>query len=90
MPQDLQFHLLDHRLDGALVAGRPGPGGAGIPAFFTKTGVGTLVAEGKPTQEFDGETYVRETWLKADLASHHNMCTLAYYHQSRFSSGGSG
>ena len=43
-------------------------GGAGIPAFFTKTGVGTVVAEGKPTEEFDGETYVRESWLKADLA----------------------
>ena len=43
-------------------------GGAGIPAFFTKTGVGTVVAEGKPTQEFDGELYVMETWLKADLA----------------------
>jgi len=43
-------------------------GGAGIPAFFTKTGVGTVVAEGKPTQEFDGETYVMERWLKADLA----------------------
>jgi 3-oxoacid CoA-transferase subunit A len=43
-------------------------GGAGIPAFYTKTGVGTVVAEGKPTEDFDGETYVRETWLKADLA----------------------
>ncbi len=43
-------------------------GGAGIPGFFTKTGVGTVVAEGKPTQVFDGETYVMETWLKADLA----------------------
>lgn len=43
-------------------------GGAGIPAFFTKTGVGTLVAEGKPIQEFDGETYVMERWLQADLA----------------------
>jgi 3-oxoacid CoA-transferase subunit A len=43
-------------------------GGAGIPAFYTKTGVGTVVAEGKPLEEFDGETYVRETWLKADLA----------------------
>ena len=43
-------------------------GGAGIPAFYTKTGVGTVVAEGKPTEEFDGETYVRETWLRADLA----------------------
>jgi 3-oxoacid CoA-transferase subunit A len=43
-------------------------GGAGIPAFYTKTGVGTVVAEGKPTEIFEGETYVRETWLKADLA----------------------
>ena len=43
-------------------------GGAGIPAFFTKTGVGTVVAEGKPTEIFDGEEYVRETWLRADLA----------------------
>ena len=39
-------------------------GGAGIPAFYTKTGVGTVVAEGKPTEEFEGETYVRETWLR--------------------------
>ena len=43
-------------------------GGAGIPAFYTKTGVGTIVAEGKPTETFEGEDYVRETWLRADLA----------------------
>ncbi|HZU64319.1 MAG TPA: CoA transferase subunit A [Novosphingobium sp.] len=43
-------------------------GGAGIPAFYTKTGVGTVVAEGKPTEIFEGEEYVRETWLRADLA----------------------
>jgi len=43
-------------------------GGAGIPAFFTKTGVGTLVAEGKEVREFDGETYVMERGLKADLS----------------------
>ena len=43
-------------------------GGAGIPAFYTKTGVGTVVADGKPTEVFDGETYLRETWLRADLA----------------------
>src|SRR5580704_16256963 len=43
-------------------------GGAGIPAFFTKTGVGTLVAEGKEVREFDGETYVMERGLSADLA----------------------
>lgn len=46
-------------------------GGAGIPAFFTKTGVGTAIAEGKPTQEFDGETYVMERGLVADLALIH-------------------
>src|SRR5579859_381768 len=46
-------------------------GGAGIPAFFTKTGVGTLVAEGKETREFDGQTYVMEHGLIADLAIIH-------------------
>lgn len=43
-------------------------GGAGIPAFFTKTGVGTQVAEGKETREFDGEEYVMERSLTADIA----------------------
>ena len=43
-------------------------GGAGIPAFFTKTGVGTLVAVGKEVREFDGELYVMERGLVADLA----------------------
>src|SRR6202140_4353849 len=43
-------------------------GGAGIPAFFTPTGVGTVVAEGKETREFDGRTYVMERALKADFA----------------------
>jgi 3-oxoacid CoA-transferase subunit A len=46
-------------------------GGAGFPAFFTKTGVGTLVAQGKETREFDGETYVMERGLVADLAIVH-------------------
>src|SRR5438874_6383008 len=46
-------------------------GGAGIPAFFTKTGVGTLVAEGKETKVFDGETYVMERGLIAHLAIVH-------------------
>ena len=46
-------------------------GGAGIPAFFTKTGVGTLIAEGKPVQEFDGQKYVMERGLTADLAIVH-------------------
>src|SRR5215217_123652 len=43
-------------------------GGAGIPAFFTKTGVGTLVAEGKEHRDFHGETYVMERGIVADLA----------------------
>ena len=43
-------------------------GGAGIPAFFTPTGVGTIVAEGKETREFDGRTYVMERGLTADFA----------------------
>ncbi len=43
-------------------------GGAGIPAFYTKTGVGTVVAEGKPVEEFEGELYLRERWLRADLS----------------------
>lgn len=43
-------------------------GGAGIPAFFTPTGVGTIVADGKETREFDGRVYVMERWLKADFA----------------------
>jgi 3-oxoacid CoA-transferase subunit A len=43
-------------------------GGAGIPAFFTPTGVGTIVAENKETREFDGRTYVMERALKADFA----------------------
>ena len=43
-------------------------GGAGIPAFYTRTGVGTVVAEGKPIELFDGQRYVRESWLRADLS----------------------
>ncbi|HAL22469.1 MAG TPA: succinyl-CoA--3-ketoacid-CoA transferase [Stenotrophomonas sp.] len=43
-------------------------GGAGIPAFFTATGYGTVVAEGKETREFDGKHYVMETALRADVA----------------------
>ena len=46
-------------------------GGAGIPAFFTKTGVGTMIAEGKPLQDFDGERYVMERGLVADLSIVH-------------------
>lgn len=43
-------------------------GGAGIPGFYTKTGVGTLVAEGKEHKDFDGETYIMETGLTADVS----------------------
>jgi 3-oxoacid CoA-transferase subunit A len=46
-------------------------GGAGIPAFFTKTGVGTIIAEGKPVQEFDGAKYVMERGLVADVSLVH-------------------
>ena len=46
-------------------------GGAGIPAFFTKTGVGTIIAEGKEVREFDGEHYVMERGLVADLSVVH-------------------
>ncbi len=46
-------------------------GGSGIPAFYTKTGVGTLVAEGKPHEEFDGELYVQERAIVADVALVH-------------------
>ncbi|MEC9157829.1 MAG: CoA transferase subunit A [Planctomycetota bacterium] len=43
-------------------------GGAGIPAFFTKTGVGTVIAENKEHREFDGETFLMERGIRADLA----------------------
>jgi 3-oxoacid CoA-transferase subunit A len=50
------------------LAERVRAGGAGIPAFYTKTGVGTLVAEGKETKVFDGEEYVMERGLTGDIA----------------------
>lgn len=53
------------------LAERMRAGGAGIAAFYTRTGVGTQVAEGKPTAEFDGETYVQERGIVADLALVH-------------------
>ena len=43
-------------------------GGAGIPGFYTKTGVGTLIAEGKEHKDFEGETFIMETGLKADVS----------------------
>src|SRR3546814_8494856 len=50
------------------LAERMRAGGAGIPGFYTKTGVGTLVAEGKELKEFDGQLYVLERGIIADLA----------------------
>jgi len=50
------------------LAERMRAGGAGIPAFFTRTGVGTIVAEGKETRDFDGEKYVMERGIRADLS----------------------
>jgi 3-oxoacid CoA-transferase subunit A len=46
-------------------------GGAGIPGFYTKTGVGTIIAKGKPTRVFNGETYIMEKGLVADLSLVH-------------------
>lgn len=64
--------LINGELDVALtpqgtLAEKLRAGGAGIPAFYTKTGVGTLIAEGKETREFDGETYVMERAIKGDF-----------------------
>jgi 3-oxoacid CoA-transferase subunit A len=50
------------------LAERMRAGGAGIPAFFTKTGVGTVVAEGKEVRDFDGQKYVMERGIRADVA----------------------
>jgi 3-oxoacid CoA-transferase A subunit len=50
------------------LAERVRAGGAGIPAFFTATGFGTQVAEGKETKNFDGQDYVMERWLRADFS----------------------
>ncbi|GMA13800.1 CoA transferase subunit A [Deinococcus metallilatus] len=50
------------------LAERMRAGGAGIPGFYTKTGVGTVVADGKEHKDFDGETYILERGIKADLA----------------------
>ena len=69
----LETMVLTNKLNLTLIpqgtfAERLRAGGAGIPAFFTPTGVGTVVAEGKETREFDGRTYVMERALKADFA----------------------
>ena len=50
------------------LAERMRAGGAGIPGFYTKTGVGTVIAEGKEHKDFDGETYILETGLKTDIS----------------------
>ena len=50
------------------LAERMRAGGAGIPGFYTKTGVGTIIAEGKDHKDFDGETYILERGIVADLA----------------------
>ena len=69
--QDLSGELeLEFNPQGTL-AERIRAGGAGIPAFFTKTGVGTIIADGKDLREFEGETYVMERWLRADVAIIH-------------------
>ena len=69
----LEQMVLEKKIDLELVpqgtfSERIRAGGAGIPAFYTPTGVGTLVAENKETREFDGRTYVMERALKADFA----------------------
>jgi 3-oxoacid CoA-transferase subunit A len=69
----LEQMVLEKKIDLELVpqgtfSERIRAGGAGIPAFFTPTGVGTLVAQNKETREFDGRTYVMERALKADFA----------------------
>ncbi|HZU10742.1 MAG TPA: CoA transferase subunit A [Pseudacidobacterium sp.] len=69
----LEEKVLKGELDLKLVpqgtlAERIRAGGAGIPAFYTPAGVGTLVAEGKETREFDGRPYLLERWLRADFA----------------------
>lgn len=70
------------------LAERMRAGGAGIPGFYTKTGVGTPVAEGKPHMDFDGETYVLERGIVADLSLVHahtadSEGNLIYRHTAR-------
>ena len=71
--QEFERQLLAGELEVNLIpqgtlAERIRAGGAGIPAFYTPAGVGTEVAEGKETREFDGKLYLLEHWLKADFA----------------------
>ena len=55
------------------LAERMRAGGAGIPGFYTKTGVGTQVAEGKEVKSFDGEDYILERGIRADLSDHQGL-----------------
>src|SRR5215212_8672368 len=72
IPEKLILALRDSGIKGlTVISNNAGIGGAGLPAFFTKTGVGTLVAEGKQVREFDGEKYVMEKGLVADLSIVH-------------------
>ena len=69
----LEDRVLKGELDLTLIpqgtlAERIRAGGAGIPAFYTPAGAGTLVAEGKETRDFDGKPYLLEQWLRADFA----------------------
>lgn len=70
---EFERQLLNGELEVDLIpqgtlAERVRAGGAGIPAFFTPAGVGTEVAEGKESREFDGKMYLLENWLKADFS----------------------
>jgi 3-oxoacid CoA-transferase subunit A len=69
----LEQMILEKKIDLQLIpqgtfSERIRAGGAGIPAFFTPAGVGTVVAEGKEVREFDGRPYLMERWLRADFA----------------------
>ena len=70
---EFERQLLSGELEVELIpqgtlAERVRAGGAGIPAFFTPAGVGTEVAEGKETRDFEGKTYLMENWLRADFS----------------------
>ncbi len=64
LAKEIAFELVPQ----GTLAERIRAGGAGIPAFFTATGVGTIIAEGKPAQNFEGRDYIMERWLRADVA----------------------
>ena len=65
---DCETDFVAKNADFGTLAERLRAGGAGIPAFYTATGYGTIVADGKETREFDGKHYVLETSLQADVA----------------------